>query len=302
MLIKAADDKQPQIDALEALLTRPDVDAATRTQIDRELKTIRAGARGEREAAYEIDFHYAKHPNRVVIHDLRLEVDGRVAQIDHLIIDRLLTIWVCESKHFAEGVGVNDHGEWVRYWGGRPTGIPSPIEQNRKHIAVLRDAFDQRLVQLPKRLGVAIKPDFRSLILVSAGARISRPRSKAAAAAAGLDEVIKVDQLKTLLDRDSEATRLRDVARFVGSDAIQRIGRELVALHRPAAFDWAAPFGLPAEPPQSPPTEQPATRVGRVCESCGAPVSYGVARYSEAHPERFGGRVLCMPCQKTVAS
>ena len=122
MRLKTADDRQPDIDALEALLTRPDIDASTRTQIDREIKTIRAGARGEREAAYEIDFHYAPNPNRAVIHDLRLEVDGRVAQIDHLIIDRCMTIWVCESKHFAEGVGVNEHGEWVRFFGGLPAG------------------------------------------------------------------------------------------------------------------------------------------------------------------------------------
>ncbi len=103
MFIKAADDKQPQLDALEAPRTRPEVDAETQAQIDREIKNIRAGARGEGDAAYEIDFHCAKESNRVVIHDLRLEVDGRVAQIDHLIIDRVLTIWVCESKHFAKG-------------------------------------------------------------------------------------------------------------------------------------------------------------------------------------------------------
>jgi hypothetical protein len=28
---------------------------------------------------------------------------NRLAQIDHLIIDRVLTTWVCESKHFSEG-------------------------------------------------------------------------------------------------------------------------------------------------------------------------------------------------------
>ena len=47
----------------------------------------------------------------MTIHDLRLEVDGRVAQINHLIIDRVLTIWVCESTHFSEGVAVDDFGE-----------------------------------------------------------------------------------------------------------------------------------------------------------------------------------------------
>ena len=115
MQIKLADDKQPQLDALEALLTRPDVDGATRRRIEQEIRMIRAGVSGEREAAYEIEFHLGSHKNQMTIHDLRIECDGRVAQIDHLIINRLLDIWVCESKHFAEGVAINDHGEWVAF-------------------------------------------------------------------------------------------------------------------------------------------------------------------------------------------
>lgn len=306
MLIKAADDKQPQIDALQALLARPDVDAETRTQIDREIKTTRAGAKGERDAAYEIDFHYAKKPNRVVIHDLRLEVDGRVAQIDHLIIDRFLTIWVCESKHFAEGVGVNEHGEWVAFWGGRARGIPSPIEQNRRHIAVLQDVFDQKLIEPNKRLGMTIRPQFKNVILVSNNARISRPKGKTAAASVdGLDRVVKVEKLPSMITKDIDEAHIVSVLpRLVGSETIERLGRDLVALHRPMTVDWAARFGLPAEQaaPVSTPARPSGARTTRVCASCGAAISYGVARYSEAHPEQFGGRILCMPCQKTVVA
>jgi len=64
-----------------------------------------------------------------------------VAQIDHLLINRLLDIWVLESKHFAEGVSINDHGEWTGFSGGRPYGMASPIEQNRKHVAVLEQVL-----------------------------------------------------------------------------------------------------------------------------------------------------------------
>jgi len=123
LLIKSADDKQPQIDALEALLARSDVDAQTRRRIEQEVRMIRAGASGERDATYEIEFHLATNKNQMTIHDLRIECDGRVAQIDHLIINRLLDIWVCESKHFAEGVAINEHGEWVAFYGSRPQGI-----------------------------------------------------------------------------------------------------------------------------------------------------------------------------------
>src|SRR5689334_4071622 len=109
----------------------------------------------------QIDIDYAKSPNRAIVHDLRIELNGRVAQIDHLIIDRLLTIWVCESKHFAEGVGVNEHGEWVTFFGGGVRGIPSPIEQNRRHVAVLAEVFDRKVVEPKKRLGLTINPRFR---------------------------------------------------------------------------------------------------------------------------------------------
>lgn len=145
MEIKVADDKQPQIEALTALLARTDLDAPTRKRIDQEIWNIRTGAKGEREAAYEIEFHCRNNRNVMTIHDLRIECDGRVAQIDHLVITRLFEIWVCESKWFSEGVSINDHAEWVAYYGSKPRGIASPIEQNKRHIAVLNDVFARGL-------------------------------------------------------------------------------------------------------------------------------------------------------------
>jgi len=301
MLIKSADDQQPHVAALERLLAGPAVNSTTQSAIERELRAIRAGAKGERDAAYEIDFYYAKAPNRAVIHDLRLELDSRVAQIDHLIIDRLLTIWVCESKHFAEGVGVNEHGEWVAFYRGRAHGIPSPIEQNRRHIEVLGDVFHQQLVAPKKRLGMTVKPVFRSVILVSNNARISRP--KTSAVVDGLDTVMKVEKLESTIAKDAGARSVSSIARVVSSETIERLAFELVALHKPRSVDWGSRFGL-ATTTTTPTATQVGTarRLQTSCEQCGAPISRGVARYSAEHPERFGGRILCMPCQKEVTA
>ena len=68
MQTKAADDKQPQLDALAALLERPDVDTPTRRRIEQGIRQIRAGAAGERDAACGIEFHPADNVNRVTIH------------------------------------------------------------------------------------------------------------------------------------------------------------------------------------------------------------------------------------------
>ncbi len=73
----------------------------------------------------------------MVLHDLRLECDGRVAQIDHLLMNRFLEIYVCESKRFAEGVAINDQGEFSAFYGSKPYGVPSPVQQNKRHMVVL---------------------------------------------------------------------------------------------------------------------------------------------------------------------
>jgi hypothetical protein len=303
VLIKSADDKEPQIAALQALLARPDVDPQTRRRIDREIRGIRAGAAGERDAAYEIEFELSDSRNHMTIHDLRLEVGGRVAQIDHLVIDRLLDVWVCESKHFSEGVAVDEHAEWVAFFRHRPTGIPSPIEQNRHHVAVLTEVFKQGLVPLPTRLGITVKPKFYSLVLVSNHARITRPKGRAAAGVSGLESVIKVEQFAKTVDKTFDERGLTLVDKLVGTDKIEMLARQLVALHRPVTVDWVARFGLaPAPPDEAPQLEAtPRTLVRPSCQSCGHPVSDAVVAYCGDHRDRFGGRILCMTCQKAVA-
>jgi hypothetical protein len=308
VLIKSADDKQHDLDALTTLLMRTDLYASTRQRIEQEIRNIRAGLAGEREAAYEIDFHYGDSDKLMVIHDIRIEVDGRVAQIDHLLLDRLLEIWVFESKHFAEGVGVNEQGEWVAFWNGKSHGIASPVEQNRKHMVVLNEAFDKDLVKLPRRLGVKLKPRLRSFILVSSRARISRPRSRAAAARVdGLDTVVKVDQIATTIERQIDQTSalgtLGSITRLVSMGTLEDIGRQLVALHRPSQVDWAARFGLASVAATPVAAMSPAASVARAapgqsCASCGSFVSPKVAAYCEANAVRFAGRVLCYDCQR----
>lgn len=129
MIIKSADDKSPQIAALQTIFARPDITVDTKKRIEQEIKNIKAGLKGEHEAAYEMNFHYKDSDNWALIHDLRIECDGRVAQIDHIVINRLMEMWVCESKNFSEGIAINEHGECSQFYANKPRGIASPFEQ-----------------------------------------------------------------------------------------------------------------------------------------------------------------------------
>jgi hypothetical protein len=251
--LKAADDKQPDIAALEALIERPDIEARTKRSIEDEIWSIREGAKAEGDAAYEIEFHLGDNPHFVTIHDLRLDIDGHVAQIDHLVISPVLEVFVCESKRFGAGVKINELLEWTTFRNRRPVGVASPLEQNKRHIAVLERAVKLGYIQPPKRMGLlTMKPTFVSRVLIGTSASITRPRRKAAE----LDAVVKVDQFRTrLLERDvSNAAMLK----LVWGDTLERFGRQFVALHTPHRVDWAARFGLDRGSPARSVSAQPS--------------------------------------------
>ena len=54
---------------------------ATRKRIDAEIHQIQAGEKAERDAAYQIELYFGRSENWTTIHDLRVEVDGLVAQV-----------------------------------------------------------------------------------------------------------------------------------------------------------------------------------------------------------------------------
>jgi len=320
MLIKPADDRTTDLDALRQLAVRPDASAESRKRIEQEIRNIQSGIRGEEQAAYEIEFHYGHSSNWMSIHDVRLECDGRIAQIDHLLINRFLEIYVCESKSFAEGVAINEAGEFAAFYGNRPYGIPSPLEQNRKHIAVLQSLFKTERVPLPRRLGFQLSPTLIGLVLVSKTARITRPKTKID----GLDSILKNDQLNARINKNIEAdNNPLHMAKLIGQDTLRDFAERLAEQHRPIKVNWAAKFGLPLVAPTSPtlaPMRAPAPpmpdlprapdpigagladapKSKLVCISCGASVSYAVAKFCWVNKSRFAGNVYCMDCQKAV--
>lgn len=229
MLIKKPDDQSLNLARLEARAQGRDADAK-RAEV--ELRNRRAGIRGEEQAAYLIDFDFASSANWAVIHDLRLEHGGRVAQVDHLLINRWMDVYVLETKSFHAGVKITEEGEFLRYNSYRKTyeGMASPVEQNERHIQVLRDVM--KSVDMPMRLGLRIQPSFQSLVLVSPSARIDRPRKFDAS------RVIKADQLKKAIWRDIDSENallgmLKTATKIVSGETVELVARQLAALHRP---------------------------------------------------------------------
>lgn len=296
MILKHKDDVAPLLAELERLALIPSLTKRQREDVETELWMIRAGASSEKEAAYHIDFHWKDGKNSVVLHDLRIEHGGRVAQIDHLILHRTLDCHVLESKGFSQEVRISEAGEWetrTRYgW----KGIPSPIEQNRRHIEVL-SAFLRDHQLAPKRLGITMPVRFLNWVLVSPNCQLRRRGAE-------WDQVVKMDmfekQFTQRWNQEGVLETLASMSKFVARETIEGMARALLAAHRPATFDFAAKFGIKSSTPADDARFAPPSV--HCCGSCSAALEEKVVHYCRLHAKKFGDQLLCRSCQKKSTS
>jgi len=245
MIIKKMDSKQEEIAELTALL-KDKLTPYQRFLIERELKAIRSGIQGEKDSAYYIDFYFGNSKNWAVIHDLRLEHKGQVAQIDHLLINRFFDMYVLESKNYSHKLKISPDGEFEAYDGKQYIGIPSPIEQNKRHIYLL-DLFLKHHDILPKRIGISIRPRLKNFVLVSPKCIIARPPEKKF----DTSSVIKADTLRTKIDREVEKgsplTDIATISKMCSSSTLERKARRFALFHKSLRIDFKSKFGLSAQ-------------------------------------------------------
>jgi hypothetical protein len=302
MIIKSRDPKDRDIAELDTLLKRADA-SDKRFLIERELRAMKVGIAGEEDCAYYINFYFGNSDNWCVLHDLRIEHQGSVAQIDHLLINRLFEIYVIESKNFSYEVTINDSGEFTLKSGSHSFGIPSPIEQNKRHIFLLEKFISENGLT-PSRLGIPIAPHFRSLILMSPKSVITRPDRKAF----DTDMVIKADTLRTkidhIVDNMNPVQGLAIMGNMSKIKTVADFAEALRSHHSSTTINYRKKFGIEAA------TDPIQTVIDRsngtegqgekkyYCFKCRKAIPDNVARFCWNNKERFGGKAFCYECQK----
>jgi hypothetical protein len=208
-----------------------------------------------------------------------------------------MTIFFLEKKNFSQGLSINERGEFTALYGDKSFGIPSPLAQNDKHIAVLQDAI--KLIALPTRLGIKLSPTFDSAVLVSAKARLTRPAQPA--------NVMKADNFRAyyhkLIDETSKFTLWKYFAKSVPLGIVENLGRELVALHRPSKLNYRAKFALDSgegEGPNMKVSLPNMTGSKYYCAQCRASIPPAVASFCWNNKPRFHGKAYCRECQKAM--
>ena len=107
-------------------------------KLNLKLKQLEYGLNGEKEILYELK---NSHIPMYILHDINLEYLGFKCQIDYIIITRG-NIYVIESKNLYGNIKIDYKGNFIRSFNINDKeyveGIYSPIEQNEKHLELLK--------------------------------------------------------------------------------------------------------------------------------------------------------------------
>jgi len=137
ILKELSNEIEKQINVLRNLLKNSD-SVAQKKLIQSDLKRLENGYRSEKDNAYYLDFEFKDSTHSIILHDIRLEYNGRTAQIDHIFIGRT-GVTVLESKSFTGKLTIKDDGSLVVKYGNTINTYPNPIEQNNRHTQVLKE-------------------------------------------------------------------------------------------------------------------------------------------------------------------
>lgn len=320
MRIKQADDKSKRVTFLEELKQSPLLDFKQKEWLSVELMRLKKGIQGERDAAFYIDSHFKEGPNHVILHDLRFVVDDEVAQIDHLIINRINHFFLLETKNYACDLEISERGEFTADYGSKRFGIPSPIEQSIRHERVL--------CKLLERLEISGRtqklPTFHHVVMLDPKAIITRPPTKIF----DTHNVIKADQFpawhKRFADQVGVGTVFNAFLNMRNQDTVVEWAEKLMRQHRPAdlmtlpdfmkpraSFKATAPMHVARPPTPNPaiaPVVQPKAQISPdtvigstavepskrlICNHCGAKISYPEGKFCWNNANRFGGAAYC---------
>lgn len=242
MIIKNKDNNQDSIDYLSDLLERDFTDEK-KSLVEREIKNLYAGSADEETAAYFLNFEFKQSKNWILIHDLRLEHNGDVAQIDHLLIGRALDMFVIDSKNYTYDVSISDNGDFSYFYNNLPYPMSSPIEQNKRLIKII-DSFliDNKL--LPKRLGMTLNPNHKNIVLLSPKTELTKPVKGIFDCSAVMKTEKFLGRFTDDLDRDDALEDISSLAKVISQDSLKRFAEKIVLHHKPVVTNYVEIFGL----------------------------------------------------------
>jgi hypothetical protein len=239
MIYKTIDSKNREIAELKELLNQSK-NSRQQTLIKADLRRIQNGYNAEKDNAYYLDFAFKDSPTVTLLHDIRIEHNGRVAQIDHILINRR-GIEVLESKSFTGELTIKKDGSLDVKYGQKIETFPNPIEQNKRHSEILID-FIKENMELPaniKLLGIHVN----STVLINPKTTVAN-----GALPKGFERADSfITKWNERVDKMSPLTVFKALTTILTLDRVQEIAEFLVKNHKPKSYDYRKKYPIKKE-------------------------------------------------------
>lgn len=200
--------------------------------IDRDIHFLKYGLDGEEKIAHELNNSYIP---MLCLHDIRIEYNGKVAQLDFVLISNKF-IYVLESKKLSGDIEINSNGEFTRIVKNnngqliKKEGMYSPISQNERHIKILSEL-------LFKEIGINLS-DMKSLIIMSNPKTIL---NKANAPKEIQDKICRYDQLVNILQNEYKDKKNN---LNLTEKTVYEISNTILKYNKPIDIDYISKYSL----------------------------------------------------------
>ncbi|MBX2885916.1 MAG: hypothetical protein KTR32_38520 [Granulosicoccus sp.] len=243
------------------------------------------------EACDFLNNWFADSPDWLLIHDLRLEIDRRVAIANHVLIDRGCRFYWLDTRYINCGLTIHPNGACTAHRAGhdkiQAIPIASPLRKLQKDLRTFSIAVRNSQPRFGWG-GFNKTPIIKGFILTSSAIKNTLPRQD------GIDTsaLISKDVLFPLIWESREGN-VGIWARRASRSRLNEMGSALISQHRPLINQETFDRGVYV------PDKKDTVSDLAHCYYCGGGVSEDEREFSFRNMEVFGGRVVCLKCQNS---
>lgn len=237
MIYKKQDTKAEEIKILEEILIKTS-SKLEKQRVEVDLKTLKSGYFAEQDNAYYLDYYFEKSKNVILLHDIRLEYNGRVAQFDHIVLNRL-GIEILESKNFNGKLTIKDDGSLSVHYGTYTKTFPNPVEQNIRHIQFLKD-FIANKFDTPSNTKLLGGVPISSKVLINPKTTITNKKLP--------NGYERADSFCSMREKETDSisffSAVKLLSSFMQMDKVKELAELIVKSHKPIRYDYLQKYKI----------------------------------------------------------
>jgi len=228
---------EEQINVLKKLF-KDSKSEAQRKLIKSDLIKLENGYKAEKENAYYIDFEFKNSNNIIVLHDIRIEHNGRTAQIDHILLSRV-EVTLLESKSFSGHLNIKEDGSLLVQYNNSYKTLANPIEQNKRHLLVLKDFINSKF-ELPQNTKIFGGISFQTKVLINPKTVLMNKTLPE-----GYERADSyISRRNNEIDKVSGLNVLKLASTMMSMDKVKELAKFLMMHHTPIKYDYSKKYPI----------------------------------------------------------